>query len=126
MKNFTELLIGDVVYHVMQNYEAEKGPQIKEIKIFALNIEKDDFQVNKHYGYNGYSYLINDKLSNLKTNVIRKSDGFLTTDKNLVNQGLKETGMKLINKCHQQIEIEQKRIEEIRKLYFEYLNHKES
>lgn len=123
MKAFKDLKIGDIVYKVDQGYRCVDGPQIQEVKVHTINLDKDMFQVNKYYGYSSYSYLLNIKIEEADTNILRKEDEFLTTDIDLVKLGMKETGMKLIKQYENDIENCKKKIEKTRSLYFEYLNY---
>lgn len=125
MKTFLDLKIGDIVYKVHIGYRAKEGPQLEEIKVVQLGVEKDAFQVNKWHGYSNYTYLINIPISQAsQLDIIRTADEFITTNEEHVKQGLKEAGMKLIKSYEDSILSYENNIKRTRELYFEYLNYK--
>ncbi len=122
MKTIKKLSIGDTLYKVYTDYRAFERPCFEKIKVERIEIsEKENLIINQRSGYNSHNSFCH--LQNeCETDIIQLKDAYYTSNYNKVVILLKQFGLEAIKREELEMQKCAKNIEELRVLYWDYLN----
>jgi hypothetical protein len=124
MKTFKNLSIGDIIYLIKNGNDGK--PYIEQIKVYSMQLSKNDLLINKRDGnYNAYYDLELPliKLNNISYIVLRdkRPEKIYTISEKAVSRYMVKIGLNLIDKCEKEIEKLEEKIRETRINYWDYL-----